>query len=64
MDAESQFTPEELAEWQQILAAADRTNIFCHCRLCGREWVTSQAEACTCGSRSVQAIPCWQFPDD
>ncbi|MDW8202589.1 MAG: hypothetical protein RML75_15455 [Cyanobacteriota bacterium SKYGB_h_bin112] len=52
------------AEWQRILEAADRNNIFCHCRRCQREWVASTVTACVCGSNDIQAIACWQFPDD
>ncbi|MBW4656026.1 MAG: hypothetical protein KME20_23735 [Kaiparowitsia implicata GSE-PSE-MK54-09C] len=60
----SQFTLAELAEWQQILAAANRNNILHHCRVCDREWVASEAQRCTCGGRSIERIACWQFPDD
>jgi hypothetical protein len=60
----SYLTPEERAEWERVLEAANRTNIFCHCRSCGHEWVASEPQVCECGSRSVQAIACWQFPDD
>ncbi len=54
----------EKAEWQRIIAIADYHNILCHCRVCDREWVTSAPEPCTCGSRNIQHIACWQFPDD
>lgn len=60
----SLFTSEELTQWQATLAEANRTNIFCHCRQCDREWVASTEETCICGSSSVQHIACWQFPDD
>ncbi|MFQ3626306.1 MAG: hypothetical protein SNJ81_01815 [Cyanobacteriota bacterium] len=59
-----QLTPEELAEWQRVLNAANYNNIFCHCRQCDREWVASTEEPCTCGSIRVEYIACWQFPDD
>ncbi len=57
------FTPLELQDWQQSLEEANRHNVFCHCRKCEREWVASQPEACVCGSKSVESIACWQFPD-
>lgn len=60
----SQFRPEELQQWQESVAEADRYNILCHCRLCDREWVASTREACQCGSTNVEHIACWQFPDD
>jgi len=60
----SLFTSAELEDWQATLAEANRTNIFCHCRQCGQEWVASTEENCPCGSTSVQHIACWQFPDD
>ncbi|HEY9622708.1 MAG TPA: hypothetical protein V6C78_20290 [Crinalium sp.] len=59
-----QFTPDELHQWQQIVAEADRYNILCHCRICDREWVASSQETCSCGSVQVEHIACWQFPDD
>jgi len=59
-----QFTPAELHEWQQRLEEADRHNILCHCRKCEREWIASKPEHCICGSKSVEHIACWQFPDD
>jgi len=62
-DLQSQFTSTELKEWQQSLEEADRHNIFCHCRSCDHEWVASKPEACACGSKSVEHIACWQFPD-
>jgi hypothetical protein len=63
-DVPSQFTPNELHEWQLILEAANRHNILHHCRRCDREWIASMPQACNCGSTSVERIPCWQFPDD
>lgn len=58
------FTPAELAEWQRVLAAANHNNILHHCRTCNEEWIASVAEPCQCGSRDVERIACWQFPDD
>ncbi|MBL1174715.1 hypothetical protein [Pantanalinema sp. GBBB05] len=60
----SQFRPEELQQWQESVAEADRYNILCHCRDCDREWVASTREVCQCGSTKVEHIACWQFPDD
>ncbi|MBD3883309.1 hypothetical protein IFO70_16200 [Phormidium tenue FACHB-886] len=60
----SQLSPAELQEWQRILEAANRNNIWCHCRMCDREWIASAQVPCSCGSRSVEYIACWQFPDD
>jgi len=40
----SQLTPEELAEWQRVLDAANYNNIFCRCRQCNREWIASTEE--------------------
>ncbi len=62
-DVQPQLTPTELHEWQQSLEEANQHNIFCHCRSCDREWVTSKLEICICGSKSVEHIACWQFPD-
>lgn len=59
----SHFTPEEMAEWRRRLAEASRNNVFCHCKTCDREWVASQVEPCVCGSKAVEHILCWQFPD-
>ncbi|WP_068819331.1 hypothetical protein [Phormidesmis priestleyi] len=58
-----QFTPLELHDWQQSLEEAARHNIFCHCRECEREWIASNPEACVCGSKRVESIAYWQFPD-
>lgn len=59
-----QFTPEELQAWQRGLAEANRNNIFCHCKDCDREWVASSDDVpCQCGSKRVEYIACWQFPD-
>ncbi|HIK15398.1 MAG TPA: hypothetical protein IGS53_08975 [Leptolyngbyaceae cyanobacterium M33_DOE_097] len=59
------LTPQELAKWQFHLRQANDNNIWCHCRQCEYEWVASDFVACDrCGSRNVQHIPCWQFPDD
>ncbi|WP_204106455.1 MULTISPECIES: hypothetical protein [Spirulina sp. CCY15215] len=50
--------------WRLKIEIADRHNILCHCRQCGQEWVTSTRDAsCRCGSRDIESIPCWQFPD-
>jgi hypothetical protein len=57
------LTPEELALGRQVVADLNRHNVFCHCRVCDREWVASQPEPCRCGSKQVEAIACWQFPD-
>ena len=63
-DLPPQLSPEELREWQLRIAEANRSNILCHCRQCDREWVASTHVACECGSRDVEYIACWQFPDD
>ncbi|MFZ4638958.1 MAG: hypothetical protein ACOYMP_00950 [Nodosilinea sp.] len=60
----SYFTPEELERWHFGLAQANLNNILCHCRDCDATWIASQPEPCSCGSRRVESIPCWQFPDD
>ncbi len=60
----SYFTQTELEAWQRSLELANYRNIWCHCRKCEREWVASEPEACVCGSKAVEAIACWQFPDD
>ncbi|NEO25416.1 MAG: hypothetical protein F6K03_00595 [Kamptonema sp. SIO4C4] len=53
-----------LQTWQNKIRVADRNNIFCHCRNCGEEWVTSERNpSCICGSENIEAIACWQFPD-
>jgi len=62
-DLQPQFTSIELKEWQQSLEEANRHNVFCHCRACDYEWVASKPEPCVCGSKSVEHIACWQFPD-
>ncbi|MEL6384669.1 MAG: hypothetical protein AAFQ89_19860 [Cyanobacteria bacterium J06626_18] len=60
----SSFQPEELRRWQFGLKQADDNNVFCHCRVCDREWVASSHEVrCICGSNNVETISCWQFPD-
>ncbi len=59
----SQLSPEELQEWQRGIEEANRNNVLCHCRECDREWVTSRPEPCQCGSRRIEHILCWQFPD-
>lgn len=64
--AASHFTSEELNQWQQTLAEANRNNIWCHCKVCEAEWVDSDeaADCVACGSDRVERIACWQFPDD
>jgi Zn finger protein HypA/HybF involved in hydrogenase expression len=63
-DRPSLFTPEELRQWQANLAQANDNNVFCHCKDCDREWIASSDDVpCPCGSRRVEYIPCWQFPD-
>ncbi|MGF1495966.1 MAG: hypothetical protein ACFB8W_03960 [Elainellaceae cyanobacterium] len=57
------LSPSEQQEWRLRLAAANQHNVFCHCRKCQKEWVASEPTPCSCGSRSVEAIACWQFPD-
>jgi hypothetical protein len=60
----SHLSPEELQAWRSSLQEANRHNIFCHCRRCNQEWVASDHVACSCGSKDVEYIACWQFPDD
>lgn len=63
-DPPSHFSPEELERWQFGLAQANLNNVLCHCRQCDREWMASvEGEPCLCGSRRVESIACWQFPD-
>lgn len=65
LDIFSSDEDKQLAQWRQQIAGANEYNIFCHCRDCEQEWVTSDEQApCLCGSRNIQRIPCWQFPDD
>lgn len=59
-----QLPEEERRQWRFRLAQANHNNILCRCRRCGREWVASQVSPCDCGSRDIEAIACWQFPDD
>ena len=61
---ESVLTPEELKAGRDRIAAANINNVLHHCRKCDYEWVATHAEACRCGSKSVERIMCWQFPDD
>jgi hypothetical protein len=63
-DNSSHFTPEELERWQFGLRQANLNNILCHCRDCDTTWVSSSESSCSCGSKNVEHIPCWQFPDD
>jgi hypothetical protein len=62
-ESHSYLSPEELQAWRLSLQEANRNNIFCHCRRCHREWVASDQVACLCGSKDVEYIACWQFPD-
>ncbi|NJR64680.1 MAG: hypothetical protein HC772_04120 [Leptolyngbyaceae cyanobacterium CRU_2_3] len=61
---QSHLSLEELQQWQSSIEEANRHNIWCHCRTCDREWIASTHAPCECGSRSVEYIACWQFPDD
>lgn len=63
MNDRAHLSSEELADWQFRLRQANDNNIFCHCRRCDREWVASEPGVCVCGSRDVEYICCWQFPD-
>jgi hypothetical protein len=64
-DPPSHFTPEELERWRFGLSQANLNNVLCHCRDCDATWMASSDEAiCACGSRRVEHIACWQFPDD
>ncbi|HBC40730.1 MAG TPA: hypothetical protein DCZ88_02195 [Pseudanabaena sp.] len=63
----SLLTPEELKASHDRIAAANTNNVLHHCRKCDYgdyEWIASQAESCRCGSKSVEWIMCWQFPDN
>ncbi|HHP7243260.1 MAG TPA: hypothetical protein ACFE0H_01095 [Elainellaceae cyanobacterium] len=60
----SPLSPSELQEWHRKIREASRNNVLCHCRVCDREWVSSAKTSCRCGSSNVEAIACWQFPDD
>lgn len=64
MESQSQLSPEELYQWHLRIEEANRYNIWCHCRECNREWIASRPVACECGSKNVESIACWQFPDD
>lgn len=65
-EKQPEFQEKLLESWRLKIEVANRNNIFCHCRICGYEWVESKDDAiCSnCGSKSVQKILCWQFPDD
>ncbi|NBD32176.1 MAG: hypothetical protein GVY17_04190 [Cyanobacteria bacterium] len=54
-----------IQQWQRKIKFANQNNIFCHCRDCGQEWVDSQEEVICgqCGSKNLEQIRCWQFPD-
>lgn len=60
------LTPDELTLWQTEISRINQNNIFCHCRTCNAEWVSSnQNVSCPkCGSHRVESIACWQFRDD
>jgi hypothetical protein len=60
----SYLTPAELELARQVIIDLNQHNLLCHCRQCDREWVASFPEACQCGSKAVEFIACWQFPDD
>jgi hypothetical protein len=64
-DSSSHLTPDELERWRFGLAQANLNNILCHCHDCDETWMASDDEnlACTCGSRRIEHIACWQFPD-
>jgi hypothetical protein len=62
--SETNLTPAELELGRQVISELNQNNLFCHCRECHRDWVTSFREACSCGSKKVEIIACWQFPDD
>lgn len=57
------FPEDERLAWRERFAESNRNNVLCHCRSCDREWVVSAPEACVCGSRAIEWIVCWQFPD-
>ncbi len=57
------LSPQEWYEWQLRIQAANQNNIFHHCMTCDREWVASEVELCVCGSKKVEHLACWQFPD-
>ncbi|MGC9503777.1 hypothetical protein [Baaleninema sp.] len=63
MSDSSSIDPEEIRTWQAKIQQANRNNLLCHCQVCDREWVSSRPEPCSCGSRQVESIACWQFPD-
>jgi len=54
-----------IQQWQRKIERANHNNIFCHCRDCGQEWVDSQEDVICgqCGSKNLEQIRCWQFPD-
>ncbi|MEH2182306.1 hypothetical protein [Nostoc sp.] len=56
----------QLPQWHQCIEMANRNNIFYHCHSCSYEWVDSVIDAvcCKCGSKDIEHISCWQFPDD
>ncbi|MDR9402725.1 MAG: hypothetical protein RI580_04730 [Halothece sp. Uz-M2-17] len=54
-----------IKQWQRQIELANQNNIFYHCRDCGEEWVESTEDSTceTCGSKNLEQIRCWQFPD-
>ncbi|MEL6249933.1 MAG: hypothetical protein AAFY78_24415 [Cyanobacteria bacterium J06648_16] len=59
-----QLSDQVLQQWRAGIAEANRNNVFCHCKTCDYEWVSSIEEPiCRCGSHAVEHILCWQFPD-
>lgn len=60
------LTSAELAaiqEYRRAIVAANRNNVWCHCRHCDREWIASTRQRCACGSTDIEYVLCWQFPD-
>ena len=66
MTDNQQLETPELRDWRLKIAEANRNNIFCHCHNCGYEWVDSfeKVPCRSCGSKNVESLLCWQFPDD
>ncbi|MGF1491984.1 MAG: hypothetical protein ACFBSC_05905 [Microcoleaceae cyanobacterium] len=59
-------SPQSLVKaWQAKVQIADQNNILSHCQSCGYEWVDSgEKSICShCGSKDIERIRCWQFPD-
>ncbi|QDZ38471.1 hypothetical protein FRE64_16410 [Euhalothece natronophila Z-M001] len=55
-----------IQQWQSKIRIADSNNILIHCKNCDEEWVNSEPEVTCyqCGSKNLEQIRCWQFPDD